>query len=237
MPDAGCWHKSTETALHIKSVRNHLNSFAHLSSGDSPQRLSPVDLQPCLQRGCVGIVAGLVQAWLLSGRILCSLGSLPPKTGRWTPELGLKHREGEPMWSQRKLCLPATIASQQAVPTCNCSVSWRAFSPATHQAATLSECLIVHLSICISVFMQWNCECLHPSALSRPSSSWMFAQQCTASAPRPQPALITGMVGSSWSEESPSFALPPQPTAHLCCTAIQGAVIPAGQERHCAYLC
>lgn len=38
------------------------------------------------------------------------------------------------------------------------------------------------------------------------------------------------------SEGSISFALSPQPTAHLCCTAVQDAVIPAGQECHCAYV-
>lgn len=32
------------------------------------------------------------------------------------------------------------------------------------------------------------------------------------------------------SEGGISFALPPQPTAHLCCTAVQDAMIPAAQE-------
>lgn len=34
---------------------------------------------------------------------------------------------------------------------------------------------------------------------------------------------------ASESEQGILFALPPQPTAHLCCTAVQDAVIPAGQ--------
>lgn len=113
------------------------------------------------------------------------------------------------------------------------------FSPATHQAATSSECLVVHLSTHVSAFMQWNCECLYTSALSRPSSSWMSAQHCTASvqlAPA-SPHHRHGGWAAAECEGGFSFALPPQPTAHLCCIAVQDAMIPADQECHCAYLC